>query len=81
MTGDDDTHFLTTFLLCIKKGKANSNLTTRRSRKMRCKSFRTFYLKNAFSNLAKVMLDMLFHLVAFSYMQYNQSYETSKAKG
>ena len=43
--------------------------------------FRTLYLKNAFSNLAKVMLDMLFHLVAFSYMQYSQSYEASKAKG
>ena len=24
------------------------------------------------------MLDMLFHLVAFSYMQYSQSYEASK---
>ena len=81
MTGDDDTHFLATFLLWIKKGKANSKLTTRRSRKMRCKSFRTLCLKNAFSNLAKVMLDMLFHLVAFSYMQYSQSYEASKAKG
>lgn len=30
MTGDDDTHFLATFLLWIKKGKANSKLTTRR---------------------------------------------------
>ena len=81
MTGDDDTHFLATFFVCIKKGKANSKLTTRRSRKMRCKSFRTLYLRNAFSNLAKLMLDMLFHLVAFSYMQYSQSYEASKAKG
>ena len=26
------------------------------------------------------MLDMLFHFVAFSYMQYSQSYEASKAK-
>ena len=43
--------------------------------------FRTLYLKNAFSNLAKVMLDMLFHLVAFSYMQYSQSYEASKRRG
>ena len=69
MTSGYDTHFLATFLLCIKKGKANSKLTTRRSRKMSCKSFRTVHLKNAFSNLAKVMLDMLFHFVAFSYMQ------------
>ena len=27
------------------------------------------------------MLDMLFHFVAFSYMQYSQSYEASNAKG
>ena len=26
------------------------------------------------------MLDMLFHFVAFSYMQYYKSYEASKAK-
>ena len=80
MTGDDDTHFLATVLLWIKKCKANSKLTKRRSRKMRSKSFKTLYLKNAFSNLAKVMLDMLFHLVAFSCMQYSQSYDASKAK-
>ena len=65
MTGDDDTHFLATVLLWIKKCKANSKLTKKRSRKMRSKSFRTLYLKNAFSNLAKLMLDIFVSLSGF----------------
>ena len=67
-------------------GTVNHHFDVQKTKKLkthflRCQIFRTFYLKNAFSNLAKVMLDMLFHFVAFSYMQYSQSYEASKAKG